>query len=461
VEKKDNLSNAKSRVYPLAFFILLVAFLLPSQKLFFSAANVAIFPSTVAAGQGESFTINITISSVSRLYGWELKLNWTNSFLDAVNVAEGPFLRAGGDTFFTSRMNNTEGHLIVDCTLLGQVSGVTGAGVLVSVTFYVKAAGQCPLDLYYVSLLDDSPDPQSIPCQTSGGYWSSIGSQHDVSIIDISVTPAAVLSGQIVSINITACNGGVFSETFNVTALVNSSAVGQRTTSLSSGYFIVLPFTWDTTGYGKGDCAVSASASTVPGETNTADNNMTASQKIVILTFGHDIAVTDVRPSKTVVGQGFCMFINVTVRDFGTYSETFNVTTSANNTVIHTDSIILASGLDTLLTLLWNASGLPMGSYTIKSCAEPVNGENDTSDNTYIFGQVTVAKKGDINSKTPNTPDGRVDMWDIAAVARPFSAHAGDSLWNGNADITGPVLGLPDNVIDMRDISTVARSFGP
>jgi hypothetical protein len=188
---------------------------------------------------------------------------------------------------------------------------------------------------------------------------------------------------------------------------------------------------------------------------------MTASQKIVILTFGHDIAVTDVRPSKTVVGQGFCMFINVTVRDFGTYSETFNVTTSANNTVIYTDSIILASGLDTLLTLLWNASGFPIGSYTIKSYAEPVSGENDTSDNTYIFGQVTVAKKGDINSKTPNTPDGKVDMWDIAAVARPFSAHAGDSLWNGNADITGPIVGLPDNVIDMRDISTVARSFGP
>lgn len=460
MEKKDNLNNAKSRVYPLAFFILLAAFLPPNQKLAYSAANVAVSPSTVASGQGQSFTINITISSVSRLYGWELKLNWTSSFLDVVNVAEGPFLRTGGDTFFTSRINNTEGHLIADCTLLGQASGITGEGVLACVTFYVKAVGQCPLDLYYASLLDDSPDPQPIPCQTSGGYWSSVGSQHDVSVTDISVTPTAVLSGQAVSINITAYNGGAFSETFNVTALVNFQAVGQGTVSVTPGCFTVLPFTWDTTGYGKGDYTVSASASTVPGETNSADNNMTFSQAVTILTPEHDIAVTDVRPSKTVVGQGFCMFINVTIRDFGSYNETFNVTTSVNNTVIHTDSISLASGFDTLLTLLWNASGFPMGNYTLKSYAEPVDGETNTSDNTCTFGQVTVAEKGDINSKTPNTPDGRVDMWDIAAVARPFGVHAGDSLWNGNADITGPVLGLPDNIIDMRDISTVARSFG-
>jgi hypothetical protein len=142
------------------------------------------------------------------------------------------------------------------------------------------------------------------------------------------------------------------------------------------------------------------------------------------------------------------------------HAETFDTTTFANETVIDTHSVTLASGVSRLLTLVWNVSGLPMSNLIIRSYAEPVSGETNTSDNTYIFGQVTVAKRGDINSKTPNTPDGRVDMWDIAAVARPFDAHVGDSLWNGNADITGPVLGLPDNITDMRDISVVARSFG-
>jgi hypothetical protein len=158
VEKKDSLNHSKSIVCIMAFFVLLLVLLLPDQRLVYSVANVAVYPSIVAAGQGQSFVVNITISSVKRLYGWEFKLNWTSSYLDAVSVSEGPFLKTGGNTFFTNRISNTEGHLIVDCTLLGTIPGVTGEGVLASITFHVKTAGQCLLDLYDVSLLDDSLD---------------------------------------------------------------------------------------------------------------------------------------------------------------------------------------------------------------------------------------------------------------------------------------------------------------
>ena len=352
MEKKGSLNHSKCIVCIVTFFVLLLVVLLPNQRLVYSVANVAVYPSIVAAGQGQSFVVNITISSVNRLYGWEFKLNWTSSYLDAVSVSEGPFLKIGDrNTFFTNRVNNTEGHLIVDCTLLGTIPGVTGEGVLASMTFRVKTVGQCLLDLYEVSLLDDSLDPQSIPCESSGGYWSSVGS-------------------------------------------------------------------------------------------------------------GHDVAVTDVKPSKTVIGQGFCAFINVTVLNFGEYSETFNTTTAANDIVIHADSVSLASGFSAMLSFLWNVSSFPVGVYVVESFAEPVGGETITSNNAYVFGQISVAKRGDINSNVPDSPDGRVDMKDVAAVARPFGMHYGDDLWNGNADITGVTLGLPDGIIDMRDISLVARNFG-
>ena len=46
-----------------------------------------------------------------------------------------------------------------------------------------------------------------------------------------------------------------------------------------------------------------------------------------VYAFGvHDVAVTNVAPSKTVVGQGFSATINVTVANQGDYTETFNVT---------------------------------------------------------------------------------------------------------------------------------------
>jgi len=44
----------------------------------------------------------------------------------------------------------------------------------------------------------------------------------------------------------------------------------------------------------------------------------------------HDVAITDIASSKTVVGQGFSDDITVTAANQGTYSETFNVTAYCN-----------------------------------------------------------------------------------------------------------------------------------
>ena len=52
---------------------------------------------------------------------------------------------------------------------------------------------------------------------------------------------------------------------------------------------------------------------------------------ILVLAVVHDVAVVDVTPSKTVVGQNYSMLINVTVENQGDSSETFNVTAYYGN----------------------------------------------------------------------------------------------------------------------------------
>lgn len=60
---------------------------------------------------------------------------------------------------------------------------------------------------------------------------------------------------------------------------------------------------------------------------------------------------------------------------------------------------------------------------------------------------------GDITG--PNGwPDGRVNMRDIAMVARAFGSSAGSSNWNPNADLNN------DGIVDMKDIVLIARNFG-
>jgi len=57
------------------------------------------------------------------------------------------------------------------------------------------------------------------------------------------------------------------------------------------------------------------------------------------------------------------------------------------------------------------------------------------------------------------TKDMKVDIKDIAIVAKAYGSEPGDPNWNLNADITGPT-GEPDGKVDIRDLALIAINFG-
>ncbi|UCH32426.1 MAG: hypothetical protein JSV05_03340 [Candidatus Bathyarchaeota archaeon] len=137
-----------------------------------TAAVLRISPSSITEEAGQSFIVNITISNVSDLYGWEFRLAWNSSLLEATSVFEGAFLKAGGETFFPSPIvNNTAGHMLVDCTLIGSIPGVSGSGVLAIITFFVENSGECLLDLHGTILINSSE--YSIAHIAVDGYFST------------------------------------------------------------------------------------------------------------------------------------------------------------------------------------------------------------------------------------------------------------------------------------------------
>ena len=171
--------------------------------------------------------------------------------------------------------------------------------------------------------------------------------------------------------------------------------------------------------------------------------------KVYAFGYNHDIAITNVTLSKTVVGQGYTMHINVTVQNQGNIIETFNVTVYANTTIIETKTnITLTSGNSTTLTFAWNTSGFAKGNYTISAYAWPVPGETDTTDNTFTNGWVIVAMIGDIDG------DGRVSGLDLTTVAWSFGSYPGHPRWNPNTDIDG------DNKVSGYDLTVTAKNFG-
>lgn len=72
----------------------------------------------------------------------------------------------------------------------------------------------------------------------------------------------------------------------------------------------------------------------------------------------HDVAVINVTPSTTVVGQGYDMNINVTVANFGSCQEMFNLTLYASIFIVQqnvtlqiaSQNITLPSGNSTTIT---------------------------------------------------------------------------------------------------------------
>jgi parallel beta-helix repeat protein len=168
-----------------------------------------------------------------------------------------------------------------------------------------------------------------------------------------------------------------------------------------------------------------------------------------------NIAISNISPSKKIVGEGTALQIHISVQNQGWKIENLNITIHANANVIETRQVTLDSGALTTITVAWDTSGFAKGNYTIWAYAWPVQGETDVADNTLVDGVVYVGIPGDVNG------DGIVEMIDFYVL----SIHFGHAPPNGhapgtwaytecyNADINN------DGMIEMMDFYIASQNF--
>jgi hypothetical protein len=163
----------------------------------------------------------------------------------------------------------------------------------------------------------------------------------------------------------------------------------------------------------------------------------------------HDVGVTSVTPTKTVVGQGYSLNTSVTVENPGDYPETFNTTLYANATAVGTITVTnLPYGTVRSIVFAWNTVDIAYGNYTISAYAWPVQNETNTANNNMTGGTVYVGIPGDING------DGTVDIYDAILLAAAYGSTPGSRNWNANADING------DGIVDIYDAIILSGHFG-
>lgn len=166
----------------------------------------------------------------------------------------------------------------------------------------------------------------------------------------------------------------------------------------------------------------------------------------------HEISVNNISLSKATVGQGYNVHINVTATNEGDFTETFNVASYANTTLLQEREIVIPSKASLTITFVWNTTSWAYGNYTISAHAYPVPYEADTGDNTYTDGIIWVVMPGDVNA------DRIVNILDAGAI----SAHwypgppYGPLDYDPNFDINS------DGKINILEISIVSAYWtGP
>jgi len=131
------------------------------------------------------FHVNVT--GVSDLFTWQVNMTWDPSILNVSSIIPGEFLALSENQtssevlgFVIDFTNNAEGYTGMAESILGEVSGITGSGRLVSVEFLVVGYGSTDLTISLTGTLPTTllnstvlPDgqPGTISFVKTDGYF--------------------------------------------------------------------------------------------------------------------------------------------------------------------------------------------------------------------------------------------------------------------------------------------------
>jgi hypothetical protein len=94
------------------------------------------------------------------------------------------------------------------------------------------------------------------------------------------------------SVNVTVANHSNSTQTVNITVYANAIIIGAQTASIESKMSTTIVLDWNTTGFAPGNYTISAYASPLPGETNTADNEYIDGTVQILQTYSLSITTT-------------------------------------------------------------------------------------------------------------------------------------------------------------------------
>jgi len=421
------------------------------------------------------FNINVSISQATDISMIDLKLGFDPTIIKANEASPGDIIPSEAPS--TIEINNESGYIHFYVSL-ESYEPINGNGTLLEVVFHVEDLGESTLPIYEVSLTDSQGLP--VEYNVEDGFFSNILitklSVEPPEIIDPSLTPPATFNVNVTIDDVENMYGYSFNMSYDPSILTCLSA--RINTVFNETNFTPKIFIDDEYGFVWVKVTYKLPANPITSyeplvlvtitfqvdslgatdldlhDTHIIDEN---GQEIYHETYDgyfctliRDVAVIEVVPFSNETYTDWILYVNVTVRNEGNLTETFDITLYYDDTPIETLTVNdLEPNMEFTITFEWHTTGVaPCQTYNISATAHPVTYETDLTDNIGYGGAVKVKMLGDINS------DGVIDIRDVAEVGRAFASYTGHPRWNPQADLN------LDGYVDIRDIALVGRNFG-
>jgi Cohesin domain len=118
---------------------------------------VSIQPPSTTVQVGGNLSLDIDVSSITDLFGFQFDVDFDPTVLAVSDVIEEGFFASNGVSFFPGIIDNTGGSVtFIADVLSGPGPGFSGSDTLASIAFMALDAGSTSVDLANVTLLDSS-----------------------------------------------------------------------------------------------------------------------------------------------------------------------------------------------------------------------------------------------------------------------------------------------------------------
>ena len=388
------------------------------------------------------FPVNIMIENAPETYAWEATLEFDNNTLGVMSISEGTWLSQAGaknTAFYTTPLvdANKTGTMSFGCTLIGDVPGTDGSGLLCTIVFHVEVCGRSPLDLQDTILLDMDLKKTEYP--NNDGFFCAVCDfvcLHDVAIIDVTVNATQVQQGEPVGITVIIKNQGNHTQHVNVTVyaerLTHNPAdkddvwvgdlgskdlasgdpnafrrveyfIGKNScTTIVPGQIIPVTFTWGTTPVAGEKYAICAEVVKTDYPDDDPHDNIFIGPVVHVMC-DNDIKVVSITPTEIAVPQGKLTDISIAVKNEGLNTENLTVTVFAwplggtpfTNSIGSYNVENLAVNATDITIFTWNTTTVVPGIYVLGAIAAittpgVTEKASNLADNQFVDGGIAI-----------------------------------------------------------------------